>query len=201
MRVLWRLWRLWHSIDDADLHLLQSAIQEYVTNVASESELRALDWLPAETEDGVAVLVQQLQELSRFQLAMNGVRRPVLSNGEASLLAHVAACLVDPSKGDMSLLKRVRNPLLQIASAGIGLLSAGIGKLGLGVRSASPTGSGPTADTVVVFVTGGVSHRDLRLLHQATSGSSAKRVILVSNCLTSPDLLLQDALSLVPSLC
>lgn len=190
-----------HSIDNADLHLLQSAIQEYLANAASEYELKALTWLPAEVEDAVAVLVQQLQELSRFQLAMNGVRRPALANSEASLLAHIIACLIDPSSGELNVLKRVRNPLLQIASAGIGLLSAGIGKLGLGVRSASPTASGPTAETVVVFVPGGVSHRDLRLLHQAVSGQSSKRVILVSNCITSPDLLLQDALSFVSELC
>lgn len=132
---------------------------------------------------------------------MNGIRRPTLVNAEGSLLAHIAECVLDPSKGELNMLKRVQNPLLQIASAGIGLLNAGIGRLGLNVRSSSsPTASAGTSDIMVVFVVGGVTHQDVRMLHQAMRGQPSKRVVIISTCITSPDLLLRDALSVFSNL-
>ena len=156
--------------------------------------------LQLELEDATAKVLSQLQELSRLSSTLNNINHEASEKRVSSLFAEIACKASDEGSQAITILKHVQNPLLQIAKAGMGLLSAGIGRLGLNVRPSTPVAHPNTADVILIVVVGGITYRDVMQIQEMLRKNPAtggKRIVLISTSVSSPDLLLQDALAIV----
>ncbi|CAI5715770.1 unnamed protein product [Hyaloperonospora brassicae] len=116
-----------------------------------------------------------------------------------SLIARLCCSIVDPSGASSSAIHHVVDASEQLTRAGIDLLKSGLNKFGFGMGGGSSGDQHSTrgsrimddSSTLIVFVVGGITFKEIQEVHDALSDNKKYQIIIGGTTITNSDVILQ----------